>query len=262
MNDEILIEEILIYAKYDENKSIIEIRSNIFIDDLEGWTKIDEWQEGQDRYLYAHADNGEYVKEKHGKDLFDENGRPNFHDSFIEWSEEEKEEKYPIEDTSEKEKQEEQLNQMMEASARIAFLNELPDEQAKDIPLCFDSWESYPDGYEFIEGKRVEFKGGLWKCKKAHSKQDPWYPGADPTLWEQLDKDEHAGTLEDPIPVPDSVTTSGFTYIYGKYYSEADQKYLFKRGGIPDEQAEAMYGQPETLYFPPSALVGSYTVKV
>lgn len=91
MNDKILI-----YAKYDENKSIVEIRSSIFIDDLEDWTKIDEWTVGQDRYLYAHADNGEYIETKHGKPLYDELGRPNFHDDFVEWTEEEKKEKYPI----------------------------------------------------------------------------------------------------------------------------------------------------------------------
>ena len=155
--------------------------------------------------------------------------------------------------------EESSLQAMMKANVRTSFLVELPDEKAKDIPLCFDSWSTFAEGYSFTEGQRVEYEGGLWKCKKTHKKQASWYPGADPTLWEQLDKENHAGTLEDPIPVPDSVSTSGFTYIYGKYYSEADQKYLFKRGGIPDEQAEAMYGQSETLYFPPSALVGSYT---
>lgn len=265
------MEEIFIYAKYDINMSIIDIRSNVFLTDTEGYTQVDqyapimlldtEYNESDRRYMYAHADNGEYIEVIHGKPMFDDLGRPNFHDSFVEWTEEEKEEKYPIEDTSEKDKQEEQLNQMMMASARVAFLNELPDDEAKDIPLCFDSWETFADGYEFIEGKRVEYKGGLWKCKKAHNKQASWYPGADPTLWEQLDKDEHAGTKEDPIPVPDSVTTSGFTYIYGKYYLENGVTYLCKRGGIPDEQAEAMYGQSETLYFAPSALVGTYFVK-
>lgn len=178
---------------------------------------------------------------------------------LVELTPEEKEEYYPTVN-EEKSKQEEQLNQMMLASMRNSFLVELPDEQAKDIPYCYTPWSDYADGYEFTENKeRVEYNGGLWKCKKTHKKQASWYPGADPTLWEQLDKENHEGTLEDPIPVPESVRTSGFTYIYGKYYSEADQKYLFKRGGIPDEQAEAMYGQSETLYFPPSALVGSYT---
>lgn len=160
----------------------------------------------------------------------------------------------------EKSKQEEQLNQMMLASMRNSFLIELPDEEAKDIPLCFGSWDSFSDGYGFIEGTRVEYKGGLWKCKKGHKKQASWYPGAEPTLWEQLDKENHDGTELDPIPVPDSVTTSGFTYTYGKYYLENGVTYLCKRGGIPDEQAEAMYGQKETLYFPPSALIGQYFV--
>lgn len=161
-----------------------------------------------------------------------------------------------------KAEQEATLNQMMLASMRVSFLNDLPDEQAKEIPLCFDSWDSFSDGYEFTEGQRVEYKGGLRKCKKGHKKQASWYPGADPTLFEQLDKDEHAGTLEDPIPVPDSVSTSGFTYEYGKYYIESSIVYLFKRGGIPDEQAESMYGQKETLYFPPSSVVGTYTVRI
>ena len=194
--------------------------------------------------------------EYESEDNFDRTYHKYLGGNVVEISNEERKVLYPEEVSIE---QEEQLNQMMLASMRVSFLNELPDDEAKDIPLCFDSWSTFAEGYSFTEGQRVEHEGGLWKCKKTHKKQASWYPGADPTLWEQLDKENHAGTLEDPIPVPDSVSTSGFTYIYGKYYSEADQKYLFKRGGIPDEQAEAMYGQSETLYFPPSALVGSYT---
>lgn len=81
---------ILIYAKYDINMSIIDICSNIFLQNIEGYTQIDQWTEGQDRYIYAHADNGEYVMTKYGKPLYDEQDRPNFHDNFVEWTEEEK----------------------------------------------------------------------------------------------------------------------------------------------------------------------------
>lgn len=86
---------ILIYIKRDEHGSIIAISSDLFLDDLSDWEKIDEWKDGEDRYMYAHADNGDYVLEKHGKPLYDENGIPNFHDNFVEWNDEEKAEKYP-----------------------------------------------------------------------------------------------------------------------------------------------------------------------
>lgn len=96
--------EIIIYCKRDANGSITSIKSNIFLDDTFEWEEIDRYHdimlltsEQKDmRYIYAHADNGEYVQLLHGKQLYDEFGRPNFHDNFIEWSEEEKAEKYPI----------------------------------------------------------------------------------------------------------------------------------------------------------------------
>lgn len=73
-----------------------------------------------------------------------------------------------------------------------------------------------------------------------------------------MDTGEHAGTLEDPIPVPDTVTIAGMEYVYGKYYQEGDTVYLCKRGGVEDP--ESMYGQKEKLYFSPSAMIGQYFV--
>lgn len=115
--------EILIYAKYDENYSVIAISSDIFLKEIEGWTKVDEWKDGEDRYLYAHADNGEYVLQKHGKPLYDENGRPNFHGDFIEWSESEKEEKYPIPEPEPSELE------------KIKMQQELTDQAVQDLIL-------------------------------------------------------------------------------------------------------------------------------
>ena len=93
-------ETIKIYAKYDDHNSIISIRSSVFLDSTDGWAEIDEWTDGQDRYMYAHADNGEYVQEKHGKPLYDDMSRPNFHGDFEEWTDEEKEGLYPIPEPS------------------------------------------------------------------------------------------------------------------------------------------------------------------
>lgn len=137
-------------------------------------------------------------------------------------------------------------------------LTYLTDKQALTVKdLCTD-WEADPVGYEYkIENPldlRRNYNSGLWRLKKNHAKQLDRYPGADPTLWEQI-VEGHEGTLEDPIPVPDSVITSGFTYIYGKYYKEGEEIYLAKREGKND-------GEEETLYFAPSALIGQYFEKV
>lgn len=140
-------------------------------------------------------------------------------------------------------------------------LTYLTDQQALAVKELCRKWEDDPDGYHYSmdnpEDQRRQHADGLWKLQKDHDKQASWYPGADPTLWVQI-VEGHAGTLEDPIPVPDSVTTSGFEYEYGKYYSENDVVYLCQRQGILNP--EEMYGQVEKLYFAPSTLVGQYFV--
>ena len=59
-----------------------------------------------------------------------------------------------------------------------------------------------------------------------------WEPGVAPSLWVLVETGEQAGTLEDPIPVPDTVTTAGMEYEKGKYYSEAGTVYLMDRQGM------------------------------
>ena len=142
-------------------------------------------------------------------------------------------------------------------------LTYLTDQQALTVKELCRKWEDDPDGYHYSmdnpEDQRRQHADGLWKLQKDHDKQASWYPGADPTLWVQI-VEGHAGTLEDPIPIPDSVTTSGFEYIYGKYYSEGSTVYLCQRQGV--DNPEEMYGQVEKLYFMPSTLVGQYFVEV
>ena len=144
-----------------------------------------------------------------------------------------------------------------ELSVAITYASEnIPDELALECKSIFDNWEDLAEGTEIKQGKRLNYNGGLWKCAKTHNKQSDWYPGAEGTLFEQLDAEEHQGTLEDPIPVPDSVTTSGFTYIVGKYYLSSDGKtYQCKRQGMSD-------GEECKLYYDPSALINQYFVEV
>lgn len=245
-----MLEEIIIYAKYDINGSIIELRSNRFIEDYEGYVQVDKYEplssnesEEDRRYVYIHADNGKYIEMVHGKPLFDEKCRPNFHDDFIEWTEEEKEEKYLIvypeaEEPTEKEKQEKQLNQMMMAFARASFLVEIPDEKAAMIPLCYDPWTT---DKAYKVGDRVECDSKLWKCRQAHTSQENWKPSIETaSLWEVINV-EHAGTLEDPIPYDQTMAVYN-----GKYYLEEGIKYKCVRDS----------GQP--LYASCASLVGNY----
>lgn len=137
------------------------------------------------------------------------------------------------------------------------------DAQAITVKELYENWESDPVGYHYDvdnpEDKRRNHDGGLWNLNKSHDKQLGWYPGADPTIWTEI-VEGHAGTLDDPIPVPDSVTISGFDYVYGKYYVEGSTVYLCQRQNV--ENPEAMYGKTEKLYFAPSALVGQYFVQI
>lgn len=145
---------------------------------------------------------------------------------------------------------------MVQAAVLVAQMQaqSLTDEQALTVKALYKDWEKDPEGYPYKmsnpDDKRRNHNGKLWNLNKDHNKQADRYPGKDPTLWTEI-VEGHAGTQEDPIPVPDSVTTSGFEYEYGKYYSEGDTVYLMDRQGMDE-------GDKVTLYFPPSALIGQY----
>ena len=136
----------------------------------------------------------------------------------------------------------------------LMALSYLTDEQALTVKDLHPEYD--PNGKDYKTGDRVIEDGVLYKCLQDHTSQSNWAPGVAPSLWVALDSKEHAGTKEDPIPVPDTVETAGFEYEYGKYYLEGDNVYLCERGGIPNP--EELYGQKEILYYGPSALIGQY----
>lgn len=214
--------EIIIYIKRDENNSITSIRSNIFIDDTEDWEEIDRWKAGEDRYLYTHADNGEYVLKKYGKPLYDERGIPNYHGNFVEWNEEEKKTNYPsLYNAQEIQEQENTLQTMMAKAQRTAFLVELPDSEAATIPYCYPTWNSFidkplPKLNEQGKENRIEHDGKLWKVRQdipvLLENQPPSIDTA--SLYEVINV-EHEGTLEDPIHYDQTMTV-----FKDKYYIE------------------------------------------
>ncbi len=132
----------------------------------------------------------------------------------------------------------------------------LTDAQAIPVKAIYPAYD--PNGVQYPVDYKVLQEDVLYKCLQEHTSQENWAPGVAPSLWTAVQTGEHAGTQEDPIPVPETVTTAGFEYEYGKYYSEGGVVYLCKRGGVPNP--EEMYGQKVALYFAPSALIGQYFV--
>lgn len=150
-------------------------------------------------------------------------------------------------------------DQVAMRSAAMIVAVDFTDVQALKCKGLYKNWMEDPVGYEYRSDNPEDllrnFNNGLWRLQKNHAKQEDWYPGKDPTLWQEI-IEGHDGTLDDPIPVPESASTSGFEYKYGKYYIENNVLYLCKRGGVLNP--EEMYGEKVTLYFMPSAQVGQY----
>lgn len=125
----------------------------------------------------------------------------------------------------------------------------LPDTQAITVKAIYPAWS--PDSVQYAVDYKVLHEDILYKCISTHTSQESWAPGVAPSLWTAVETGEHAGTKEDPIPVPETVTTAGMEYECGKYYSEGGTVYLMDRQGMDE-------GDKVTLYFPPSALIGQY----
>ena len=125
----------------------------------------------------------------------------------------------------------------------------LPDEQAVTVKAIYPAYD--PNGVQYPVDFKVLQDDVLYKCLQEHTSQESWAPGIAPSIWVAVETGEHAGTQEDPIPVPDTVTTAGMEYEKGKYYSEGESVYLMDRQGMDE-------GDKVTLYFPPSALIGQY----
>ena len=125
----------------------------------------------------------------------------------------------------------------------------LTDAQAVTVKAIYPAYD--PNGVQYPVDFKVVDNDVLYKCLQAHTSQESWAPGIAPSIWVAVETGEHAGTQEDPIPVPETVTTAGFEYERGKYYSEGGTVYLMDRQGMDA-------GDKITLYFAPSALVGQY----
>lgn len=147
------------------------------------------------------------------------------------------------------------LQAMMVAAKTSA--QSLPDTLALQAAALYDDWEDVI-GKTVDAGFKFRYGGKVWKTVQPKTTIQEIYPPGRGTesLYTVIDE-EHGGTASDPIPA-----AVNMEYEYGKYYSEEGVIYLCKRGGLTDEQAQAMYGQKITLQFLPSQLIGQYFVVV
>ena len=129
----------------------------------------------------------------------------------------------------------------------------LPDALALKTAALYDDFEDVV-GQTVDQGFKFRYDGKVWKTVQPKTIIQTIYPpGIGIESLYAVINETNAGTISDPIPAQ-----ANMEYEYGKYYSENSKVYLCRRGGLSDEQAQAMYGQKITLQFLPSQLIGQY----
>ena len=129
----------------------------------------------------------------------------------------------------------------------------LPDTLALQAAALYDDFEDVV-GQTVDQGFKFRYDGKVWKTIQPKTIiQSIYPPGVRTESLYAVINETNAGTISDPIPAQ-----ANMEYEYGKYYSENSKVYLCRRGGLSDEQAQAMYGQKITLQFLPSQLIGQY----
>lgn len=84
-----------------------------------------------------------------------------------------------------------------EATEKINTYN-LTASEALQVKDRYPEWKT---GINVKTGERYRVEDVLWECVKDHLTQDNWKPStATLSLWKRVDAEEHAGTMEDPIP--------------------------------------------------------------
>lgn len=112
-----------------------------------------------------------------------------------------------------------ELRAMIEQNAET-----MPDETALDYGELFPKWKPGVTYTEGDVGKRVYYKGHLYRVYSAHTSQGDWTPDLSPTLYEMVSIDPEAGTKDKPIAYSGNMRLEA-----GKYYSQDGVTYLCNR---------------------------------
>ena len=111
----------------------------------------------------------------------------------------------------------------------------LTDDEALKVKDMYPEWTP---GIDVKQGEKYLYEGGLWRVVQDHTTQEGWEPSMDTaSLWERIDE-EHAGTLEDPIPY-----TPPMEIFKDKYYTQDGVTYLCTR----DSETPLSYNMTELV---------------
>lgn len=144
----------------------------------------------------------------------------------------------------------EEGNKKLEEMQYSLILENVSDNDAYIMRYLYKTWMP---NTEYKVGNRRLYDDILYKCKQTHTSQEQHTPDLIPAIWDIINGDVGKGTKDNPIPVPELV--SSMVYVKGKYYSEAGVLYLMSRDGMRD-------GEEVSLTYKPSQLVNSYFTKV
>lgn len=140
--------------------------------------------------------------------------------------------------------------EVQQAAITVAQIQaqDLTDEQAVQVRAIYPQWEKVI-GKEVDHGFKFNYGEYLYKVitPEKMTIEAQWIPGEGTGSIYTAINETNAGTLEDLIPVPDTVEQAGFEYEKGKYYLEGETVYQMIWSGIQE-------GEKLTLYFPPSKL--------
>ena len=151
---------------------------------------------------------------------------------------------------------EETIKQQNQVIGTVIQFAEITDEQAVSFKSMYPQWEDVI-GQTVKKGFKFQYEDTLYKViQESMTIEAQWIPGQGTSaIYSQIIEEQDSGTKDNPILVPQDVTTNSFTYVIGKYYMEDGVIYKCERMGDED-------GKEYSFPYKPSQLLGQYFVIV